>query len=321
MRAQFVGLLLAIPLALSVSGTAHACSCVGGSYPVWPPDGATEVALDAPIVVATSDLAAVETKLTADDGSEIKLVEKGRLEMGRTDCVNHHYLFLTPREPLQPQRKYILLAQGGVFNPLLAGAAPRPVSFVTGNALRDPTPPEVSFHLYATPQPEGPALELFVEAQLTEPVFIAVSGQLSSYAISLPASVSSSTTDPFGLSLGVVDCATPTFIDVAGNTFASPRLCEPSKCSAPRTPVWGPCGGYPASPLSWEDWQKLPDGCSAPTDDDSAKGSDGGCALQPAAPRRALQAPLLLAALALLWRASQRRSQKGGSAPDAPAAR
>ena len=138
MRAELHSLLLAIPVALWPSTSAQACSCGGRAFTVWPPDGATGVALDAPIVVAGSDLAVVETVLTAEDGSEVELVEKGQLAMGQFDCVNHGYLFLAPRELLQPQRKYVLLAQGGAFNPLLAGVAPRPVSFVTGSALRDP---------------------------------------------------------------------------------------------------------------------------------------------------------------------------------------
>lgn len=177
MRHALVALLIAIPIAVLGSAPAHACSCVGGSSPVWPPDGAADIPLDAPIVVATSDLTQVETKLAADDGSEVELVERGRLALGQTDCVNDHYLFLTPAEPLQPQRRYVVLAQGGAWNPLIAGAlAPQSATFVTGNALRDTTPPELALNLYATSQPEGRALELFVEAPLTEPVFIGVSG-------------------------------------------------------------------------------------------------------------------------------------------------
>jgi hypothetical protein len=317
-----VCLLLALSCALSASGTAGACSCGGGAAPVWPPDGATAVALDAPIVVAGSDLAVTETTLTADDGTEIELVEQGRLEMGPSDCVNHHYLFLAPRELLQPQRSYVLFAQGGDWNPLLSGLAPRPVSFVTGSALRDPSAPELNLHLYATAQPEGHELELFVEAQLTEPVFIGVTAQHRSYVRAVfPASVSGYAANQFALPFGVVDCATPTFVDVAGNTFASPRLCEPSKCSAPQTLVSSPCGGEPSSPLGWEDWQNLPDGCRAPTDVTAARSSDGGCALRAPGSSRAPVPPLLVLALAFLGRACQRGGRVQGLASQLAARR
>ena len=330
-------LLLTTPIVLLRGAPAQACSCSSGyAVPLWPRDGATAVSLDAPLVVAATDLAGVTAQLVADDGTPVELVERGRLALGDLSCVNARYLFVAPAQPLPPNRSYLFrVTVDGAEHPT---GIPAHLSFVTGTTLRDPAPRALPFHLFAAQYPSAQRLELFVEWDPSEPFFIGVHGEKADIAHEIFPGFAE---QPAHVSFGAVDCADFTLVDVTGQTIASPHLCEPSKCAPTQSLGASSCGGEDFSPLSWADWQAVPDGCGAPAEDgvlgtatdtspitdvarvDDAQASvaGGGCALQPAAPRRALQAPLLLAALALLWRASQRRAQKGGSAPDDPAAR
>jgi hypothetical protein len=328
MRPLAACLLLTVPLALLPGAPAQACSCSSNyAVPVWPLDGATGVPLDAPLIVATTDLAPLQTQLVADDGTPVPLAERGRLEWGDFSCSNARYLFVAPAQPLAPNRSYHFSATlAGVERPTGKSAE---LSFVSGTSLRDRTPRDLPLHLFAAQSAGVQRLELFIEWDPSEPIFVAVQGEKFNLVQDIFPGFAE---QPAHIPFGAVDCADFTIVDVTGQTLSTPHLCQPSKCSATPSLSSSSCDEDDSATLTWADWQTVSDGCGEPAlsaapalatdtapvtevpgaEDADASVAHGGCALQPTRERRAAP-PLLVAALALLQRARRRRSAVRGS--------
>lgn len=141
----------------------------------------------------------------------------------------------------------------------------RTVTFVTGTARRDPAPPEVRLSLFGVPigaesgAPAGTLLEVYVETDAVEPLFVVAEGEQDVLVHDLnPFSADR----PFRVGFGSVECAALTVVDATGTTLADPVLCEPSKCARVESVAASICGEevFPAS-MDWSAWQSLPEGC------------------------------------------------------------
>jgi hypothetical protein len=274
----------------------------------WPRAGAVEVELDAPLVIASYGTDRVRATLTAEDGSEVPLLQRNRLAAGASGCANDDYWFLTPAAPLAPHTQHTLHVANADTRGLLNIVGPD-VSFFTGAALRTEATPELTLSLYEVDSPQRLLRELVVESSSAEPLFVRVQGQMHTQTRMWPRAASAGAT-PLVIGLGAVECAEPLVVDVTGRVLRSETLCEPSKCAISSLLLGGACGTEPASPFTWQEWQQLPDGCSgsapAPIDVVSDAAAGSGCQLT--APRATGTAvPAMVYLLACLLR------RRGGS--------
>jgi hypothetical protein len=283
------------------------------------PPAAVNVELDAPLVVASYQLERAQVTLQAEDGTPVELVERRRLEHGGDfSCSNLNYAFLTPAAPLAPNTQYQMKLHYAddpadipvgqtLFNDLV-------LSFVTGTELRSAALPDVTAHVFGAniAQWFGPArspgrlLELFVETSSLEPLFVLARGKTEAQVRGWYPDFSP---PPYQLSLGAVDCAQFTIVDVAGRTLDSERECQPSKCTDAPYGLPDSCSVELLADLSWSDWQLVPDGCGAapasspettPVEVVRHPGSNAnGCGLSAPSPTSAWTSSLLCLAAAL----------------------
>jgi len=290
-------ILCLVSAALSVAASvseARACTCNAQWMSItWPREGDADVALDTALVLEAMDLDAIETALVADDGSPVELVERRRFEEGDGfTCSKLEAAFLAPRAPLAPNTRYVFRVRNAGPLELQEGGARFDVteelrSFMTGTRAQSGPAPEVTIEAFGVESPEGRSWEVFVQTSSTEPVFAFGRGRWGQQLRSHDPRFSQG---PMKLSLGATECAEVALIDVAGRTFADERQCEPSKCT--RAELWSStCGGELFAELSWDDWQRVPDGC--------AEGlTQANCTLSRSSPRA--NATVVLIALALV---------------------
>lgn len=118
-RAMQTQLLAAVAVSCLVVGSmlatiapALACTCPSGPYGYvsWPLDGATDAAIDTPIVVQlvdhVGDPGKIGISLHADDAAEVELVEVERVPPSYAGCGSAEAVFLRPVGRLQPGAMY-----------------------------------------------------------------------------------------------------------------------------------------------------------------------------------------------------------------------
>jgi hypothetical protein len=238
---------------------------------------------------------------------------RDRLDSESSGCANSDYWFLTPAAPLSSYTEYTLQVRSpDAFVQGFISIAAEDVTFTTGDSLRAAGSPEVQLSLYGVDSPSGRLLELFLESDWPEPLFVQGRGgsrpQTRTWA-------PWHTPGPYPLSLGAAECAEVVILDVAGGVVLSEARCAPSKCTTTSLLRGGMCGGEIGAPFTWDDWQQLPEGCGEGADDEpidvvsSAPEAAAGCQLAvPRAPHAALLAgSYLLVCL-------RRRSRRAASA-------
>jgi hypothetical protein len=304
---------LASASALSLQADeARACSCntrLAGIF--WPAEGAVDVALDTPIVVSAFQVDHVRAALLAEDGTSVPLVSRGRSEPEGTPCSRVELGFLAPASPLRPNASYRLSTK--LEDGTDASSEPgRSVTFRTGSAFRDPTPPSLTYQLFAQETGKQRLLELYVEAQSAseEPLFAIAQGERGAFALNLNWRSGA----PARIPLGAVDCAELTILDAAATPVSTQELCQPDKCLRKAVYADDTCGGDAHSGLDWAGWQLIPDGCSdadttvVTTADSVESAPASGCGLAHAPTTRHWSVALLALALALALAACGRRA-------------
>jgi len=249
--------VIAATIVVLGSSPADACSCIADVVsPVWPHEGASDVPLDAPLVIAAFDLNRVGKALVAEDGTTIELAERNRLETGEFACAKSHFVFLAPVVPLKANTRYVFTAwfEGGEVP-----SAERITSFETGTRLQSAGVPDVKLHAFGSGVGAGRLLDVYIETTAVEPLFAVAQGETALVAHDLDPLFQPE--GPFFVPFGVVDCGGLTIVDVAGRQVTSQELCQPSKCADVDVLAVDSCGGETRSPMSWADWQQLPDGC------------------------------------------------------------
>jgi hypothetical protein len=246
---------------------ALACSCVGAPLAdvSWPLDGATDVAIDTPIVVwlygsDTSRGPSLPT-LMASDGVVVPLVETMRMTTPSDVCAASEYLFMRPARPLTPGVRYTIdfPAQAG------PSLSPTPVTFQAGHEVFEPEPP-VSADLqllavYRDPactEPHCPQLNaarvdlgapparmLWLQFHSDAPKYGELNAQFiaqgrpgAQAAIQLPVALSPND--------GCIDIR---IVGVEGRPLLSERRCQPDRCAVSTRVSVSTCGGLPFSEI------------------------------------------------------------------------
>jgi hypothetical protein len=259
--------LLACGALLLESPIVKACMCSDRQLGIsWPRAGASDVSLDAPLVVAAFKLDHVDAALLADDGSTIELIERRRLEAGRFECSSLSFSFLAPNTPLAPNTHYSFSVKNdspGV--PLAGGRLPQSfnqtVSFTTGMELRRSGQATVQMHVFGAEVEAERLLEVYVATDSREPTFAVANGDDNGLVTRDfdPVLIDER---PYHVSLGAVECAEVTIVDVAGQIILSEERCQPNKCGRAGS-VSHVCEEELSPDLVWTDWVALPDGCDA----------------------------------------------------------
>lgn len=263
-RMRLRGMLWALAgsaVAVGWSGPARACSCASEAmYIAWPRPDTQPVVLNTSVVLAGYGVSKPRVTLTAEDGTQVPLVERGHQSTAAIACAFSDYWFLAPAAPLALHTRYTLHAENPNPQSFYA-VTPDNVSFVTGESLRGEAQPALAVSVYAAEHSGGQLLELAFESAWPEPLVVSFLGSKGRQA-----SLFDSTHESrFWRSLGNVDCAEFTILDVTGREVLSERRCERDKCTAASTLLTPPCGGELSAGLSWSDWQQLPS-CGSPTE-------------------------------------------------------
>lgn len=258
---------------LGVARPVRACSCVAEYVAaVWPRDAATEVPLDAPIVIASYGLERVEVSLRSEDGAEVELVERRQLVPGALGCSSLQYGFFAPSALLERGVGYELIASS-------EGETRSSVTtrFSTGATTRSAPAPELELELFGIVTDGQRRLEAFLQTPVDEPLFVLARGETATETHALDPMFSD--TRRFGVPFGFVSCADLTVLDVTGATLVSEELCRPTKCTALDEVTFSSCGGEVFGGPDWEGWQRIDTACSgvaasAPASDFSGGGPD-----------------------------------------------
>jgi hypothetical protein len=250
---------------------AGACECLSSrAFPVWPIQEATNVALDATFVVAVSDVAGADYRLTDETGGDVPLTVTRALEADDEGCALYDYVFLRPSGDLSPGRRYSLTPSFPGIEP--AQAIVTSSTFTTGFSRRGLfVSPPVELSLFAENIAAERWLQVFALAMTEEAVFLRAVGERTAVVQALGGLAPEV---PSGIPLGNVPCASLELVDATGSTFRTANLCEPSRCRTSLVYVDTTCGGNPGGD-SWARWQEIPDGC---TTNPSTPGGNG-CAV------------------------------------------
>lgn len=235
---------------------AQACSCAyGDSWLVWPEDGATDVAIDGPLVLARTatpeDAGELTATLIGPDGDERGLREVRRLAAVEMVCGLEH-LFLEPERPLAPKTQYTLrLAHSGD-----AGVPAHTAVLTTGEAAFEAEPLDgLELHyVHVAPTAECAAPECAalaqVQAELTvaalQPRWLAVRSEAAQYGYNaFPAFMEAPWREGWvrvPVQLPPNDrCVEVSVYGVSGAELLAKRLCEADACVSSDLRVQSTC--------------------------------------------------------------------------------